>query len=94
MRFSVLLLCLALVVPAAAQNAQDCEPADSTRTILGQLQLPENLHLPAAERQNLKLELLRKAISAAPSDLFLHEAYQNALLAGRDYNRNALIVEY
>lgn len=94
MRFSVLLLCLTLVVAAAAQNTQDCEPADSTRTILEQLQLPANLQLPAAERQNLKLELLRKAISAAPSDLFLHEAYQNAFLAGRDYNRNALIVEY
>ena len=94
MRFSVLLLCLALVAPATAQNAQNCEPADSTRTILEQLQHPENLHLSAAERQNLKLELLRKAISAAPSDIFLHEAYQNALLAGRDYNRNALIVEY
>jgi len=94
MRFSVPLLCLALVVPAAAQNSQDCEPAGPTLAILEQLQLPGNLHLPAAERQNLNLELLRKAISAAPSDLFLHEAYQNAFLAGRDYNRNALIVEY
>jgi thiol-disulfide isomerase/thioredoxin len=94
MRFSVPLLCLALIVPATAQNAQDCEPSASASTILEQLQLPENVHLPSVERQNLKLALLRKAIAANPSDLFLHEAYQDTLLAGRDYNRNALIVEY
>ena len=55
MRFSVPLLCLALVVPAAAQNSQDCEPAGPTLAILEQLHLPGNLHLPAAERQNLNL---------------------------------------
>ena len=52
------------------------------------------MHLPAARRQELRLQLLRKALAAAPADVLLHEAYQNVRLAGMEYNRGTLIAEY
>ena len=89
--FFGVLLCLAFVLPASPQS---CEATASTRKVLEELETPDNMHLPAARRQELRLELLRKALAAAPADVLLHEAYQNVRLAGMEYNRAALIAEY
>jgi thiol-disulfide isomerase/thioredoxin len=95
MRLSLVLLCLAAACFASQSSlSQSCEPAVSTRAILEQLQVPDDAHLPAAQRGELKLQLLRKALAAAPSDIALHEAYQNALLGGMEINRPELIAEY
>jgi tetratricopeptide (TPR) repeat protein len=91
MRHSAILLCLAFVLPASPQS---CEPTASTRKVLEQLEVPDDEHLPAARRQELKLELLRNALSADPASVLLHEAYQNARLAGMEINRAALIAQY
>jgi thiol-disulfide isomerase/thioredoxin len=74
--------------------AQTCAPTNSTEKILEQLQAPENMHLSAAERKEAKLQLLRRALAASPSDVFLNEAYQDASLAGMEVNRPALVAEY
>src|SRR6516162_10208098 len=74
--------------------SQGCEPTASTHAVLEQLEVPDDAHLPAAERQELKLELLRKALSAAPADIDLHEAYQKVRLDGVEVNRPDLITEY
>ena len=91
MRYSIVLLCLVFVLPAWSQS---CEPAASTRKVLEQLEVPDNAHLPAARRQELRLEMVRKALSAAPADITLHEAYQTLRIAGMDINRGAVIAEY
>jgi thiol-disulfide isomerase/thioredoxin len=80
-----------MTVPALSQN---CEPTSPTRRILEQLQTPPNAHLPAVQRQLIQLELLRHALSAAPGDVALHEAYQSVRLSGLDIDRPALIAEY
>ncbi|HEX8801193.1 MAG TPA: hypothetical protein VF772_21395, partial [Terriglobales bacterium] len=56
--------------------------------------MPDDAHLPAAQRQELKLELLRKALAAAPADIALNEAYQKVRLGGMEVNRPDLISEY
>jgi hypothetical protein len=61
---------------------------------LEQLEVPDDAHLSAAQRRELKLELLRKALSAAPADIALHEAYQRVRLGGMEVNRPDLISEY
>lgn len=91
MRYSAVLLCLAFVQPASPQT---CEPTASTRKVLEQLEVPDDAHLPAARRQELRLASLRKALSAAPADVPLHEAYQTTRLAGVETNRAAVIAEY
>jgi hypothetical protein len=91
MRYSTVLLYLAFVLPAWSQI---CEPAVSTRKVLEQLEAPDNAHLPAARRQELRLALVRKALSVAPADISLHEAYQTLRIAGMDINRAAVIAEY
>ena len=91
MRYIAVLLCLAFVLPASPQS---CEATASTRKVLEQLEVPDDAHLPAARRQELRLELLRKALSAAPADIPLHEAHQAVRLAGMETNRAAVIAEY
>jgi tetratricopeptide (TPR) repeat protein len=92
MRCSVIFfVCLAFVLPTWPQN---WEPTVSTRNILEQLQVPDDAHLPAARRREPKLDVLRKALSASPSDIALHETYQNVRLGGMEVNRPNLIAEY
>lgn len=91
MRYASLLLCLTLAAPAFTQS---CEPIATTQKILDQLNTPYDAHLPAVQRNQMDLALLRKAIAAAPGDVQLHEAYQDLRLQGLDSNRPALIAEY
>ncbi len=88
---SLAVLILSAAIPAWPQA---CEPAASTRAVLEQLQVPDDAHLPAAERQEIRLAAIRKALAAAPSDVFLNEAYQRARIGSREANRGALITEY
>jgi tetratricopeptide (TPR) repeat protein len=95
MRLSLVLACLAMGCLASQSSvAQSCEPMESTRVILEQLQVPDDAHLPAAQRRELKLQLLREALATTPSDIALHEAYQNARLSEMEINRQNLIAEY
>jgi tetratricopeptide (TPR) repeat protein len=95
MRRSLILLCLATACfTSQSSPSQNCEPALSTRKVLEQLQVPDDAHLPAAQRRELKLQLLRKALAGAPSDIALHEVYQNTRLGGMEINRLDLITEY
>src|SRR5580704_2992742 len=95
MRLSLVFLCLvAACFPSQSSLSQSCEPTASTRAVLEQLQVPDDARLPAAQRRELKLQLLRKALAAAPSDIALHEAYQNARLGGMEINRPDSIAEY
>jgi tetratricopeptide (TPR) repeat protein len=95
MRHSLVLLCLAVACfPSRPSLSQSCEPTASTLTVLEQLQVPGDAHLPAAQRRELKLQLLRRALAAAPSEIALHEAYQNVRLGGMEINRPDLIAEY
>jgi len=71
--------------------SQGCEATSSTRAVLAQLEVPDDAHLPAGQRQKLKLELLHKELSVSPADIFLNEAYQSVSLAGMEVNRPALI---
>jgi len=59
-----------------------------------QLEVPDDLRLPAAERQNQKITLLRQALATSPKDAFLHEAYQRVRIAGMEINRGSVIAEY
>jgi tetratricopeptide (TPR) repeat protein len=95
MRLSLVLLCLVAACFASQSSlSQNCDPTASTRAVHEQLQVPDDAHLPAAQRRELRLQLLRKALAAAPSDIALHEAYQNARLGGMEINRPDLIAEY
>ena len=95
MRPSLVLLCLVAACFASQSSlSQNCEPTASTRAVREQLQVPDDAHLPAAQRRELKLQLLRKVLAVAPSDIALHEAYQNARLGGMEINRPDLIAEY
>lgn len=88
-------LCLAAVCLISRTSlSQSCEPTSSTAKILEQIQIPDDAHLPAARRQEIKLELLRKALSAAPADIALHEASQKVRLGRMEVNRPDLITEY
>ena len=97
MRFSVVLLCIvfilcfAFAMPALPQS---CGPSASARGVLEQLEVPDDARLPAARRQELKLGLMRKALSAAPADISLHEAYQAVRLDELEINRAAVVAEY
>jgi tetratricopeptide (TPR) repeat protein len=95
MRLSLVLLCLVAACFASQSSlSQNCEPTASTRAVHEQLQVPDDAHLPAAQRRELKLQLLRKALAGAPSDIALHEAYQNARLGRMEINRPDLIAKY
>src|SRR5579872_5284095 len=87
---------LIVVIGLAALPAwpQGCEPSAATRAVLEQVQIPDDARLPAAERQELRVAALRKALAAAPRDVFLHEAYQRARMAGMEINRGPVIGEY
>jgi len=91
----LVLVCLAAACFASQSSlSQSCEPTASARAVLEQLQVPDDAHRPAAQRHELKLQLLRKALAAAPSDIALHEAYQSVRLRGMEINRPDLIAEY
>ena len=95
MRHSLVLLCCAAACFTSPVSwSQTCEPTAPTRAVLEQLEVPDDAHLPAAQRQELKLELLRKALAAAPADIALNEAYQKVRLGGMEVNRPDLISEY
>ena len=95
MRHSLVLLYFAAACfTSRVAWSQPCEPTAPTRAVLEQLEVPDDAHLPAARRRELKLELLRKALAAAPADIALHEAYQNVRLGGMEVNRPDLISEY
>jgi thiol-disulfide isomerase/thioredoxin len=91
MRPPAILLLLALSTPALSQS---CGTSASARTILERLEIPDNEHLPAARREELRLEILRSALSTAPADIALNEAYQATRLAGDETDRAAVIAEY
>ena len=93
-RSLVLLCCAAACFTSHVSWSQTCEPTAPTRAVLEQLEVPDDAHLPAAQRQELKLELLRKALAAAPADIALNEAYQKVRLGGMEVNRPDLISEY
>ncbi len=83
MRHSWALLCLAAACFAAQSSlSQSCEPTAPARAVLEQLQVPDNAHLPAAQRRELKLQLLRKALAAAPSDIALHRPIRTSASGG------------
>ncbi len=88
MRLWILLLAALPVWP------QSCDPGPSTRKVVEQLEVPDDLRLPAAERQNQKIAALRRALTASPKDVFLHEAYQRVRIAGLESNRESVIAEY
>lgn len=89
MRYFAVLLFLAL--PAWPQG---CEATASTRKVLERLQIPDDAHPPPARRQELRLELLRKALADSPTDVLLHEAYQRARFGGMEINRGPIVTEY
>ncbi len=88
MRLWILLLA---VLPAWPQG---CNPSPSTQKVLDQLEVPDDLRLPAAERQNQKLAVLQQALTTSPKDVFLHETYQRVRIAGLEINRESMIAEY
>lgn len=95
MRHSLILFCLAAACfTSHATFSQTCQSAVPTRRVLEQLEVPDDAHLPAPLRQEGELELLRKALSAAPTDIALHEAYQDVRLSGMEIERPNLITEY
>jgi hypothetical protein len=95
MQRSLVIFCLSgAVLAARICFSQECEPTAPTRTVLEQLEIPDDAHLPAEQRRDLELRLFRKAMSASPADIALHEAYQNVRLGGMEVNRPGLIVEY
>src|SRR5258708_32639761 len=93
-RFPVILCLAGALLAAHICFSQECEPTAPTRTVLEQLETPNDAHLPAEQRRDLKLRLFRRAMSAPPADIALHEAYQNVRLGGMGVNRPGLIVEY
>ena len=93
-RYMVVMCFAAACFTSRASLSQSCELTSSTAEILEQIQIPYDAHLPAAQRREFKLDLLRKALSATPSDIALHEAYQNVRLGGMEVNRPDLITEY
>ncbi|HWO29090.1 MAG TPA: hypothetical protein VNO32_09855, partial [Candidatus Acidoferrum sp.] len=95
MRRVLFLFCLAATCLAASvSSSQSCEPTSFARKVLEQLRLPDDAHLPAVQRQEVKLGILRKALSVSPADIFLNEAYQSVSLAEIEVNRPPLIAQY
>ncbi len=82
---------LLAVLPAWPQV---CDPAPSTRKVLEQIEVPADMRLPAADRQNQKIAVLRRALTTSPKDVFLHEAYQRVRINGVESNRESVITEY
>jgi hypothetical protein len=62
----------AMFIPRAAMS-ESCEATSSTRMVPEQVEVPDDAHLPAWQRQKLRVELLRKALSVSPADIFLNE---------------------
>src|SRR5262249_49289030 len=91
MRHTVFLFALAA---APALYAQTCGPSAATLHILDELQAPDDMRLPAAERTEQKVEIVRKALAATPNDVFLHEAYQRLRIGGREADRPPVMEEY
>src|SRR5690242_14908414 len=83
-----------LLLAALPAWPQGCEPNASTRTVVEQLEVPDDLRLPSTDRQSQKIAVLRQAIAISPKDVFLHEAYQRVRIAGLESNRDAVIAEY
>lgn len=83
-----------LLLAALPAWSQGCDPDASTRKVVEQLEVPDDLRLPAAERQNQKIAVLRRALARSPKDVFLHEAYQRVRIAGLESNRESVIAEY
>jgi tetratricopeptide (TPR) repeat protein len=83
-----------LLLAALPAWPQGCGPDPSTRKVLEQLEVPDDLRLPAAERQNQKIAVLRRALTTSPRDVFLHETYQRVRIAGLEINRESVIAEY
>src|SRR5438270_12663262 len=74
--------------------AQTCGPSGAVLRTLDELQIPGDMRQPAAERMARKIEILRKALNAAPNDVFLHEEYQRIRIGGMEADRPAVIQEY
>jgi thiol-disulfide isomerase/thioredoxin len=52
------------------------------------------MRLSAAERKARKIEVLRKALTAAPNDMSLHEQYQRIRIDGMEADRPPVMEEY
>ena len=91
MRLTVFLIALSA---APTLYPQTCGPSAATLHTLDELQTPDDMRLPAAERIAHKVETIRKALAAAPNDVFLHEAYQRVRIAGREADRPPVMEEY
>ncbi len=83
-----------LLLAALPAWPQRCDPDPSTRKVVEQLEVPDDLRLPAAERQSQKIAVLRRALTTSPKDVFLHETYQRIRIAGLEINREPIIAEY
>jgi thiol-disulfide isomerase/thioredoxin len=83
-----------LLLAALPAWPQACQPDSFMRSVLEKLQTPEDLRLPAAQRQQEKIAVLRQALARSPKNLFLHEAYQRVRIAGLESNRESVIAEY
>jgi thiol-disulfide isomerase/thioredoxin len=71
-----------------------CEASFSTQEILDRMAAPPDPRRPAAERAAGTIEVLQKAIANSPRDLFLHEAYQDAVIGGIGDERGKVVDEY
>ena len=85
----VLLCRLGFTAPSAG-----CEASPPTREILNRLAAPPDPRQPAAERTARTVEALRTALTSTPRDLFLHEAYQDAVIGRIGDERGRVIDEY
>jgi thiol-disulfide isomerase/thioredoxin len=83
-----------IALAAAPSLYPQCGPSAATLNILDQLQTPDDMRLPAADRLAQRLAIVRKALTAAPNDVFLHEAYQRVRIAGHEADRPPVMEEY
>lgn len=83
-----------LLFAALPALPQGCDLDPSTRKVVEQLEVPDDLQLPAAEQQDQKIAVLRRALTTAPKNVFLHETYQRVRIAGLEINRESVIAEY
>jgi thiol-disulfide isomerase/thioredoxin len=91
MKYAAVLLVALGALPA---HPQSCEASVPARKVLEQLQLPDDAHLPAAVRRERRVEALRKALAAAPKDIYLHEAYQRERIGAMEVDRGPVLKEY
>jgi len=91
MRLTALFVVLA---GASSLYPQTCGPSGPVLRTLDELQTPGDMLLSTAERTAHKLEILRKALNAAPNDVFLHEEYQRIRIGGMEADRPPVIDEY